>query len=140
MRSGPPIAALLPHQRPFRFVDVVVAIEPNRGRFELQLEANDERLIAGRLPALFLVEALAQAAAAYHGLGDGKREAGFLVEIRDARLHGDAAAEQNIILLVECQRRLGAMVRFYGRAERRGTLLAEAFFTVARAATGDAID
>ncbi len=74
------IQDLIPHRPPFRFVDTMVSAGEDEGVFALELTIDDERCSAGTLAPLFLVEALAQSAAAYHGarnaLADGPPESG----------------------------------------------------------------
>ena len=99
----------------------------------LCLGAEDERRRGGRLPPLFLLEALTQAAAAYHGVtGRGTTETGVLAEVTRAVFHAAASAGDEVLLRVERGPALGPLVRLRGRATTGGKLLVEGEFTVMR--------
>lgn len=129
----------VPHRPPFLFVDEIVSVEKEGGRFVLALAAEDPRLYDGALPALLLVEALAQSTAAFHGITrEGRRERGMLVEIQDAKLFGAATSGDRVLLDVERTRVHGQLARFRGRASVGGRPLVEAELTVVRAPEGEA--
>lgn len=133
----PAIETLIPHRPPFRFVDRVVACYEAAGCCALALQKDDPRLQNGVLPPLYLLEALAQSAAAYHGCalqraGSTQRETGMLVQIDKATLHASARAGEDVILEIQRSHTLGAMVRFTGRARVGDRPLAEAGFIVMR--------
>lgn len=124
---------LLIHRPPFRFVDALVSVSEVDGVFALTLSAGDPRLTDGRLAPLFLVEALAQSAAAFFGAQQAhSAESGFLVELSAVELLADAHANQSVRLRVTKQRQLGAVARFLGEAKHNDALLARATITVAR--------
>lgn len=133
----PAIETLIPHRAPFRLVDRIVSLTDDAGCCVLELSRNDSRLQYDLLPAVYLVEALAQSAAAYHGCalrraGRSEAENGMLVQIDSAVLHAPARAGDNVTLDVRRTHQLGGMVRFTGCARVGDQHLAEAQFTVAR--------
>jgi len=123
----------LPHRPPFRFVDELVAARDDGAEFLLRLATDDPRLRDGALAPLFLVEAVAQATAAFHGYTHaGAPEAGVLVEIQRAALHAPARGGDVVDIAVRRLHSLGALARFAGRVSAGPRLLAEAEITVAR--------
>jgi len=128
-----PIEQLIPHRAPFRFVDEVLEVSPQAGKFLLDLPAGDRRLTNDVLMPLYLLEAMAQGAAAFHGAqAVGKPESGMLVQIEKAKLHRMARAGEKVHVLVEYTRSLGPLVRFSATATVGQHMLAEAALTVAR--------
>jgi 3-hydroxymyristoyl/3-hydroxydecanoyl-(acyl carrier protein) dehydratase len=133
--TPPAIESLIPHRAPFRLVDAVVEIDGEQGEMELRLARDDPRLRGGRLQALYLIEALAQAAAALNGaLHPDADERGMLVEVARARFLGDACAGDTVRLCVRREQAFGAMHRLSGTAIVGGRLLAETALTVLRTA------
>lgn len=129
----PAIESLIPHRAPFCLVDAVVEIEGERGEMELRLERDDPRLRGGCLQPLYLVEALAQAAAALNGaLHPDTAETGMLVEIGRTRLVGAARAGDTVRLRVHREQSFGALHRLSGIAIVKGRVLAETTLTVLR--------
>ena len=128
------IDRLIPHRPPFRFVDEVVRVDPESGEFLLNLSATDPRLSTGRLAPLLVVEALAQAAAAFHGASQcsGGPETGMLVQLAEVKLMAAAAANDRVSLRVTRSHTLGDLVRFIGQATVNGRSLVSAELTVAR--------
>jgi 3-hydroxymyristoyl/3-hydroxydecanoyl-(acyl carrier protein) dehydratase len=115
-------------------VDALVAASGEEATFLLELASQDPRLCAGTLAPIFLLEALAQAAAAFYGLQrEGTPESGMLVEIDRSTFLGPAARGERVELFVRRTRSLGNLVRFTGRATVSGRVLVAGELTVARA-------
>ncbi len=128
----PGIEQWLPHRKPFLFIDELVEMRADGGRFVLRLAPDDPRLTDGRLKPLLLVEALAQTTAALNGHDNqGRAERGLLVDV-SATFHGDGRAGDVIELDVHRVRVHGALFRYAGRATAGGRLLVEAELTVMR--------
>jgi 3-hydroxyacyl-[acyl-carrier-protein] dehydratase len=130
-----PIDDLIAHRPPFRFVDEVVEVGEEDGTMLLRLAHDDPRLQRGALPAVLLLEAMAQATAAFsgaRGAATGEHESGVLVSIDRGRLHGCPRGGDAVLLRVKRAHQLGPVVRFSARAELERTLLAEAEITVRR--------
>lgn len=141
----PSIEQYLPHRLPFRFVDSIKQVDETSGEFSLLLEQSDKRLIDGVISPLLLVEALAQSAAAFHGIakeraGAKEPESGMLVQIDSAQFLKAASSGFEIGLRIERTHELGALVRFKGAATQQDEVLVEAVFTVARNPEGDVGD
>ncbi len=129
----PPIDSLIPHRPPFRFVDRVVRLAEDGGEFELHLDTGDRRLNGDRLDPLFLVEALAQSAAAFHGATQNAAPGrGMLVDVSGSRFYAAARAGETVLLRIERERVFGNLVRFVGSARCGERLLAETRLTVQR--------
>lgn len=124
----------LPHRAPFRFVDTLVAVDGDTGRFSLVLAVDDPRLSGGYLQPLYLAEALAQSTAALNGYWrqDGP-EMGLLVEM-SASFHGAAHGGEVVSLEVRRLREHGPLGRYQGWASVGGRLLVEVELTVVREA------
>ena len=128
---------LIPHRPPFRFVDDVLEVGDESAELVLRLVPGDARLTNGRLAPLFLIEALAQAAAAFHGLKNaGTPEAGMLVQLDRVQLLAAACEGDEVHLTVRRTHTLGALVRFDGRVRVADCLLAAGELTVARSFEG----
>ena len=130
------IEQYLAHRPPFLFVDELLTIDADGGRFVLRLGEGDPRLQDGALPPLYLVEALAQSAAAFNGHErPGLAESGLLVEIT-ATFSAPARAGEQVDLEVRRVRMHGQLARFHGEASVSGRILCEAELTVMRGLGG----
>ena len=128
----PGIEQWIPHRKPFLFIDELVEMRPDGGRFVLRLAPDDPRLDKGTLKPLLLVEALAQTTAALAGHEHPERpERGLLVDV-SATFHGDGHGGDVIDLDVHRVRTHGALHRYSGRATVGDRLLVEAELTVMR--------
>ena len=128
------IDRLIAHRAPFRFVDALVRVDPEAGELLLDLARDDPRLHQGRLAPLLLVEALAQATAAFNRAqerGDTP-EVGVLVSIDQARFYAAAHGGDRVALHVRAGQTLGPMARFRCAARVAERLLVEAELTVRR--------
>ena len=139
-RPPPHIEQIVPHRSPFRFVDSLVEIDGDTGRFELALLPADTRLCHGTLSPLLLVEALAQSTAAYNAASSPNsaqgKERGVLVEVSKAQLHGPARGGAKVDLEVRKTRQFGQLVRFEGWARQESELLVTVELTVQRHHSG----
>lgn len=81
------ILELVPHRPPMVFVDALEAADVERALCSFRVTEQNPCLRAGRLPAIYAVEAMAQAAAAHLGaLALWRNEppaGGYLVGVRD---------------------------------------------------------
>ena len=115
MSSPPDRFPRLPHGAPFLLLDRVLEVEERSGVFTKLVSAADPCLGPdGRLPAAFVIEALAQgggALLAAHG-GSG----GYLAAIDDFQMLSDVRAGDEMRIEVEITRNFGGAVVLRGRA------------------------
>jgi 3-hydroxyacyl-[acyl-carrier-protein] dehydratase len=119
----------LPHRPPFRLVDRLVSADATVAVATRNITANDP-LVAGSLPAVFLVEAMAQTAALHAGESLGPHR-GYLVAVRD--FHCEAEARVGDVVTITATRigTLGALQRVHGEAAVDGRVIARGELTFA---------
>ena len=123
-------ADLLPHRPPWLLVDGVTARAGDRVECVKQLGSADPLLFDGELPAVLLLEAMAQAAACLNGERLG-RHRGMLVAASGFEVVAPARAGETLRLVAVKQASLGALVRFAGEAYCGERLVARAQMTFA---------
>ncbi|HWP99746.1 MAG TPA: hypothetical protein VNK92_04685 [Vicinamibacterales bacterium] len=79
----------LPHAAPFLLLDRTIEVAADRGVFSKMIAAADPLVAAdGTMPAVFVLEAMAQAGGAVLGSGaGGPRAAGMLAKVDGFRVH-----------------------------------------------------
>jgi len=132
---------LIPHRPPWLLLDSV-EVDGGVARGRTAVTAGDPRCALGLLPSTLVLEALAQTAAAVLGArraAAGQRaqdHTGYLVEMRDVRLEGAAAAGTPLELTATHERSLGHLHRFRVQARQAGGLVVEGQMTFAVEVTG----
>jgi 3-hydroxymyristoyl/3-hydroxydecanoyl-(acyl carrier protein) dehydratase len=121
-----------PQQPPFRFVDRVVTAAGGEAVAELAVCAAD--CVAGVLPDLVVLEALAQACACATGAAGGAA-AGRVVSLRAVRFEGAARAGDRLSLKVRRLGGLGDGVVFEATAEVAARAVARAEIGVVHSGT-----
>lgn len=121
----------LPHAAPFLLLDRVLDVDERSGAF-LKLVTRADPCVApdGRLPAAFVLEALAQAGGALLTAHSGGPTAGYLVAVDDFRMRGDVCAGEALRVEVTIARTFGVTVVFRGRVLVGDEVRAEARFTL----------
>lgn len=128
----------LPHGSGFRFVDVLLKIDPGRSAAGTYLLRGDEAFFAGHfpgrpmLPAVIMVEAMAQMAGiaiqtdpAIPRLPDLR-----LTAIRNVKILGTAVPGETLHIEAEVQGRMGNLVQAAGRVQVADRLIAEGQVTL----------
>jgi UDP-3-O-[3-hydroxymyristoyl] N-acetylglucosamine deacetylase/3-hydroxyacyl-[acyl-carrier-protein] dehydratase len=124
-------APRLPHRSPFVLLDRVVEISGTRGVFTKVVSAGDPCVTpSGTLPAVFLIEVLAQAGGAYLNADEGG-QAGMLAKVDGFTLHEPVRVGDELRIEVELQRRVRAATLFRGRLLVGDAVRAEGAFTLA---------
>lgn len=131
----PPIASLLPHRPPMVLLDEALSLDGDRATCAAVVREGAVFVEAGELPAVVLIEHMAQAVAALAGhaaraRGDGAA-VGYVVGAREVNLHV-AAARVGDRLRVEARRLAGNahLGHYRGEVWREGELLADAELSV----------
>ena len=119
----------LPHQIPFRALTSIREIGERSARGAYRPSACDALAGPVAMPAVMLIEAMAQLAGAVV-FGDGG-PAAWLTSIDDATIDRAPEPGDDIELEVEVEAALGAMYRFRGRALQNGAETARARFVLA---------
>jgi 3-hydroxymyristoyl/3-hydroxydecanoyl-(acyl carrier protein) dehydratase len=129
-------ALRIPHREPFLLVSRLEAVSGNEARFAYDLPRHGDTFGLQMFPELVMVEALAQAAAAFHGEGapDGTDEEGVLAAVDKVRISGRPRPGDSITLKLVRTKVFGALVLFRGQAWGAHRLLLEAELTVRRGA------
>ncbi|HEY7957841.1 MAG TPA: hypothetical protein VII38_21210 [Polyangia bacterium] len=120
---------LIPHRRPWLLLDRVVEVGQAHVTAEKRLSAGDP-LLAGGLPELLVIEALAQAAACLRGAQAGAHR-GMLVQASGFTFDGRAQAGETLTLTVTRTATLGTLHRFEGEARAGERLIARGQMTFA---------
>jgi 3-hydroxymyristoyl/3-hydroxydecanoyl-(acyl carrier protein) dehydratase len=121
----------LPHAAPFLLLDRVLAIDERSGAFLKLVSAADPcDAPDGRLPAAFVLEALAQGGGALLTAQSGGPTAGYLVAVDEFRLHDDVRVGDAMRVEVTIARTFGSTVVFRGRTLVGDAVRAEARFTL----------
>jgi len=129
--SGPG-APPLPHGAPFLLLDRVLEIGERSGAYLKLVTAADPCVDReGRLPAAFVLEALAQGCGALlAALAGGDATPGYLAAVDDFRVHGEVRAGDALRVEVEVLRNFGGAALLRARALVEGELRAEGRITL----------
>ena len=121
----------LPHAAPFLLLDRVLDVDERSGAFLKLVSAADPCVAPdGRLPAAFVLEALAQGGGAFLTAQSGGPTAGYLVAVDEFRMLGDVRVGDALRVEVTVVRTFGGTVVFRGRALVGESVRAEARFTL----------
>ncbi len=128
-REEQALAETLPHRPPFRLVDRLVSTDARVAVATRNVTADDP-LVGGSLPAVFLIEAMAQAAALHAGESLGAHR-GYLVAVRDFRCEAEARVGDVLVITATRQGTLGALQRVHGEIAIEGRIIAHGELTFA---------
>jgi 3-hydroxymyristoyl/3-hydroxydecanoyl-(acyl carrier protein) dehydratase len=122
----------LPHAAPFLLLDRVLEIGERTGAFVKLVTAADPCVGRdGRLPAAFVLEALAQGGGALLATRtDGRPGGGYLAAVDDFRMLGDVRVGDEMRVEVEIVRNFSGATLIRGRALVDGRLCAEGRVTL----------
>ena len=129
------IEDLIPHRKPFLWVDRIVACDAQGGAFEKAVSATDPLTTAGAFPRPLVVEAMAQAAAAFLGwetrAQGGIPGSGVLASLDGFEFSGDARPGDVVRLEARRTRTVGPVMRFEAIARVGERILASGTLTIA---------
>jgi 3-hydroxymyristoyl/3-hydroxydecanoyl-(acyl carrier protein) dehydratase len=123
----------LPHAAPFLMLDRMVEVSGDRGVFIKMVSAGDPVVGPdGTMPAVFVLEAMAQAGGAVLGASGGvARAAGPLAKVDGFRLHGPVRIGDELRIEARLMRYTRGVSIFEARATVEGELRAEARVSLA---------
>jgi 3-hydroxymyristoyl/3-hydroxydecanoyl-(acyl carrier protein) dehydratase len=129
LRAPPP----LPHAAPFLMLDRVVEVTAERGVFVKMVAASDPVVSAdGTMPALFVLEAMAQAGGAVLASGPGgPQSAGLLAKVDGFRMHEPVRVGDELRIQARLVRYSRGVSIFDTQASVDGRLCAEARLSLA---------
>jgi 3-hydroxymyristoyl/3-hydroxydecanoyl-(acyl carrier protein) dehydratase len=124
----------IPHEEPFRFVRDIVAADAQAGVFSFEFPRTGESFALRMCPALLMVEAMAQGAAAWHGQGAtaGDHVDGVLASVDKARFSGRPRPGDPLTIKVRHKKSLGPLTMMEGEVWVHHRLLAQAELVVRR--------
>lgn len=109
------MALPIPHAEPFLFVGEAQAIYPDSGLFTWLLPRGGETFGLQMFPQLLCVEAMAQAAAAFHGLSStGEPEQGTLASVDRVRFNGMPNPGDTLVIKIKRKKTFGELVMLDG--------------------------
>lgn len=125
----------LPHAEPFRFVGEVDAVFEDAAQFRWTLPREGATYGLRIHPQLLCAEAMAQAAAAFHGLqASGEPEAGTLASLDGFKFTGHPNPGDTLIIKIKRRKALGALVLLDGEVWVHHRMVAQGQVTVKRGA------
>jgi len=130
----------IPHAEPFLFVGVPETVQEGSGLFRWDFPRLGETFALRMFPQLVCVEAMAQAAAALHGLAaqgeGGPPEAGTLASVDRVRFNGAPRPGDTLVIKVAVKRRYGELVLLAGEVWVRHRMVAQGDIVVRREVGG----
>jgi predicted hotdog family 3-hydroxylacyl-ACP dehydratase len=126
----------LPHQEPFRFVGQADAVYDDAAQFRWTLPRGGDTYGLRIHPQLLCAEALAQAAAAFHGLtaAGGEPEVGTLASLDSFTFTGHPNPGDTLVLKIRKTKAMGPLVLFDGEVWVHHRMVAQGKVTVKRGA------
>lgn len=124
----------IPHAEPFRFVGGVDELRSDAGAFSWRIPRTGSFGLR-MSPQLLCVEAMAQAAAAFHGLSGpdgGRPEGGTLASVDRVRFHGEPRPGDELKIKIGIKKRFGDLVMLDGEVWIHHRLVAQAELVVRR--------
>ncbi|MCO4772010.1 MAG: hypothetical protein KDA24_18405 [Deltaproteobacteria bacterium] len=134
----------IPHREPFLFLSRLEARDGDEAIFAYDMPRHSDSFSLKMFPSLLMVEAMAQAAAAFHGVrlaedeGDGKEETGVLASVDKVRTSGRPRPGDTLTIKVKRRKQFGPMVLLDGEVWVSHRLAASAEIYVRRGAPGGA--
>ena len=124
-------ARLVPHQRPARMVDALVAVAERTGTVTASIADDNPHCREGRMSEAAHVELMAQAAAVLHGYRhsvrpDGSPQRGMLVGARNLEIHEPIRVGDRLTVQLRKQARLGTFGVMDAEVRRGETLVSKA--------------
>jgi 3-hydroxymyristoyl/3-hydroxydecanoyl-(acyl carrier protein) dehydratase len=131
----------IPHREPFLFLSRLDATDGEEALFSYDLPRQGDSFSLRMFPSLLMVEAMAQAAAAFHGVqlsegGDAVEETGVLASVDKVRISGRPRPGDRLTIKVRRKKAFGPMVMLDGEVWVSHRLACSAQIFVRRGAPG----
>ena len=131
----------IPHRDPFLFLSRLEATDGNEAVFAYDMPRHSDSFSLKMFPTLLMVEAMAQAAAAFHGVrmnesGEGHTEEGVLASVDKVRTSGRPRPGDTLTIKIKRRKQFGPMVLLDGEVWVSHRLAASAELYVRRGAPG----
>lgn len=131
------IMKILPHKYPMLLVDRIIEVIPNESAIALKNVTINEAHFMGHfpgkpiMPGVLIIEAMAQAAAAFVGAGQEKEEDNlvYFMSIESARFRKPVVPGDSMYLHVSLVKRRGNVWKVKGEAKVDGIIVADSEFT-----------
>ncbi len=126
----------IPHRDPFLFLSTVSGTDEAGGLFLYDVPRSGDSWSRRLLPGLLMVEAMAQAAAAWHGLANaaagGDPETGLLASVDGVRVSGRPRPGDRLTIKIRKTKAFGPMVMLDGEVWVHHRMLAQGKIVVRR--------
>jgi len=133
----------IPHREPFLFLTRHDATRGEEALFAYEMPRHSDSFSLKMFPSLLMVEAMAQAAAAFHGVrmneddgGDGHVETGVLASVDKVRVSGRPKPGDTLTIKIKRRKTFGPMVLLDGEVWVSHRLAATAELYVRRGGPG----
>ena len=133
----------IPHREPFLFLTRLEATDGDEALFRYDVPRSGDSFSLRMFPSLLMVEAMAQAAAAFHGVrtglsgAPGETEQGLLASIDRVRVSGRFRPGDPLTVKIRHKKRFGPMVMLDGEVWVHHRMLAQAQIVVRRGLPGE---
>ncbi len=131
----------IPHREPFLFLSRLEATDGEQAIFAYDLPRHSDSFALKMFPSLLMVEAMAQAAAAFHGVrmndgGEGDhQETGVLASVDKVRISARPRPGDTLTIKIKRRKAFGPMVLLDGEVWLSHRLAASAELYVRRGET-----
>ncbi|HCP46818.1 MAG TPA: hypothetical protein DIU15_12300 [Deltaproteobacteria bacterium] len=124
----------IPHREPFLFVTRQEVGTETEGLFRYDFPRSGDTFALRMFPELLTVEAMAQSAAAFHGLSQeaGEVEQGVLASVDRVRFHGRPRPGDPLTVKIRKKKAFGALVLLDGEVWVHHRMVAQGEFVVRR--------
>jgi predicted hotdog family 3-hydroxylacyl-ACP dehydratase len=122
----------LPHAAPLRFITGIERTGSRDVRAQARVQAPSPALSEGRLRPAYLIEVVAQTAAAADSPLPGQVQEGMLVAVRTFRSVGDVAADEVMDIVLTEDGSLGPATRYQAEIHCGSRLVAKGVIQVQR--------
>jgi 3-hydroxymyristoyl/3-hydroxydecanoyl-(acyl carrier protein) dehydratase len=134
--TEPLVELPIPHREPFLFLSVVSGTTEDEGLFLYEFPRTGDSWSRKLMPGLLMVEAMAQAAAAWHGLVSSKTaggpETGLLASVDGVRVSGRPRPGDRLTIKIRAKKKFGAMAMLDGEVWVHHRMFAQARLVVRR--------
>ncbi len=126
----------IPHRDPFLFLSTVSGTDAAGGLFLYEVPREGDSWSRRLLPGLLMVEAMAQAAAAWHGIAhatdEGATETGLLASVDGVRVSGRPRPGDRLTIKIRAKKSFGPMAMLDGEVWVHHRMLAQGKIVVRR--------